>query len=137
MFVWPGAGRDKILGLRAHFFSPHIEGNYRESTLTGAVSRLIKRREIGRFDSPVRPLMPFADERDDPAHPALPLKQCQYLKLVDQTGRIAVHGKRGRIDASLSPIIERLGLSEEDWLRCSTAFRTNYRDGELRIARLA
>lgn len=114
-----------------------IEGSYRASTLRGAVSRLSERREVNHFDVPMRPLMRFADEAEDPVEPMLPMKQHEYLKLVDQTGRIAVHGKRSRIDASLSPILARLGLSTEDWLRCSTAFRQYYRSGDLRIARSA
>ncbi len=114
-----------------------IEGHYPESTLSGAVSRLLERGDVSHFDVPVRPLMAFADELEYPAQPALPMNEREYLKLVDQTGRIAVHGKRGRIDASLSPMLARLGLSSEDWLNCSTAFRRNCRNGELRIARSA
>ena len=114
-----------------------IEGDYRESTLTGPISRLMDRQEINHFRMPVRPLMRFSDESDDTKRPSLPMKQREYLKLVDQTGRIAVHGKRGRIDASLEPILDRLGLMSDDWLRCSTAFRRNVRNGELRIARSA
>lgn len=114
-----------------------IEGNYRESTLVGAVARLLKRREVSHFDFSVRPLMPFADQSEDPAQPALPMKKREYLKLVEQTGRVAMHGKRGRIDTSLSPILARLGLSTDDWLQCSTAFRRHCRNGELRLAQSA
>ena len=109
-----------------------IENDYERSTLGGAVSRLTKRGELNHFDLPVRPLMSFADEH---AEPALPIQKHDYLKLVDQTGRIAVRGKRGRIDASMAPILERIGLSPEDWLNGSTEFRRHYWNGELRIAR--
>ena len=114
-----------------------IEGNYRESTLSGAVSRLIEQREISHFENPVRPLMRFSDESRDTNKPVLPMKQREYIKLVDQTGRIAVRGKRGSIDAALEPILERLGLAADDWMRCSTAFRRNYRNGEVRTAQAA
>ena len=114
-----------------------IEGNYRESTLSGAVSRLIEQHEISHFEIPVRPLMWFSDESRDTNKPALPMKQREYIKLVDQTGRITVRGKRGSIDAALEPILDRLGLSPDDWLRCSTNFRFNYRNGEVRTAHAA
>ncbi len=111
-----------------------IEGDYRVSTLRGAVVGLRKRREIGHFRATIRPLMAFADQSVSSAQPTLPMKQREYLKLVDQTGRIAVHGKRGKIDLALESILERIGLSADDWIRCSSAFRQNSRRGELRIA---
>jgi len=114
-----------------------IENNIRKSTHSSAVSRLFEQREVRHFELPVRPLMPFADESQYPAQPTLSINQGEYLKLVDQTGRISVNGKRGRIDASLVPILTRLGLSSEDWLNCSTSFRRNCRNGELRIVRSA
>lgn len=114
-----------------------IEGNYRASSLSGAIARLTERGEIRQFDRPIRPLMPFVDEMQVVAQTALPMRQRDYLKLVDQTGRIAVLGKRGKIEASLSPVLERLGLSREDWLRCSTALRRHLRNGELHIRRSA
>jgi len=71
-------------------------------------------QEIDALDVPLRPLMPFADETGSTEATALPMKKYEYLKLVDQTGRIAVYGKRGAIDASLLPILTRLGLSASD-----------------------
>ena len=114
-----------------------IEGDRDGSVQNALVARLVERNEAGQVDVAVRPLMPFADESQEPKEIVLPMKQQQYLKLIDQTGRIAVHGKRGRIDASLEPILDRLGLTPDDWLRCSTDFRRNVRYGELRIARSA
>ena len=63
-----------------------VENDYERSTLGGAVSRLTQRGELTHFDLPVRPLMSFADEH---TQPALPMPKYDYLKLVDQTGRIA------------------------------------------------
>ena len=114
-----------------------IKGDRDGSARNALVARLLERGDVGHFDVALRPLMPFADEQQDRRLPALQMHRHEYLKLVDQTGRIAVHRKRGRIDASLSPILGRLGLTSEDWLRCSTAFRQNFRNGELRIAQSA
>ena len=109
-----------------------IEGDRDGSVQNALVARLVERGEVHHFDAAVRPLMPFADGQGDRK---LPMYQQEYLTLIDQTGRIAVRGKQGRIDASLSPILARLGLTSEDWLKCSTAFRHNVRNGELRVAR--
>ena len=124
--------QSEYTGIRAR-----VTENDEEPVVRGAVSRLLKLRDIEHFNVPARPLMPFSDETENPRQPALPMKQKEYLSLVDQTGRIAVHGKRGTIDASLSPILTRLGLSDDDWFRCSTNFRRNSRNGELRPARSA
>ena len=60
-----------------------------------------------------------------------------YLELVDATGRLVVTGKGGRIDASVEPILERLGLSTSEWVQASTGFRQLYRNGDLRLKRAA
>lgn len=111
-----------------------IKGSDKEETPTCAVAKVGSRREVNPFEFPIRPLMPFSDESRRAKEPSLPMNRHEYLKLVDQTGRIAVHGKRGRIDASLQPILERLGLATDDWLQCSTAFRANHCNGEVTTA---
>lgn len=98
-----------------------------------AVARLLRRKEINHFDVPPRSLMPFADgEAIDVTDHRLPMQETEYFKLVDATGRIIVRGKRGHLDPSLTPILERLGLSAEAWHRSATAFRRHYRRGDLR-----
>lgn len=112
-----------------------IEGDRAASTRGALVARLLEQDEVTYFDVAVRPLMPFADEQEGRTLPVLPMYRREYLKLVDQTGRTAARGKCGRIDDSLSPILARLGLTSDDWLKCSTALRPNLRNGDLRIAR--
>ncbi|MDP2610266.1 transposase, partial [Oceanobacter sp. 1_MG-2023] len=45
-----------------------------------------------------------------------------YLALVDATGRIARGDKRGAIDTSVSPILSRIGLDDNQWLTISQQF---------------
>ena len=45
-----------------------------------------------------------------------------YLELVDWTGRIIRHDKRGFIDHALPPILCRLQLSAEQWHLNTTQF---------------
>ena len=101
---------------------------------TGGANEKLKEADI-----PIRPLMPFADTVTESTgqDQVLPIKEREYLKLVDQTGRIAVRGKRGRIDPSLQPVLSRLGLSIDDWISCSTAFTRRYRNGALRLQQSA
>lgn len=112
-----------------------IAGDDAATTLNRSAARVIDDGDRRHVDIAVRPLMPFADEVSEPARQieALPMNSREYLKLVDQTGRIAVRGKRGRIDATLAPVLNRLGLTTDDWMRCSTGFSRHYRNGELRV----
>jgi hypothetical protein len=68
------------------------------------------------------------DERHDAlgAHPSqgprasdkgyLPMTTAAYIELLEWTGRQVRPGKRGVMPASLAPIIERLGISQEVWI---------------------
>ncbi|CAG9000409.1 MAG: hypothetical protein CENE_02404 [Candidatus Celerinatantimonas neptuna] len=46
----------------------------------------------------------------------LPFKLTDYLELVELTGRMVRDDKRGAINLSLLPILQRLNLTSEDWL---------------------
>lgn len=52
----------------------------------------------------------------------LPFQLFDYLELVDMTGRIIREDKRGAIDTSLLPILQRLNISSENWLCIATEF---------------
>lgn len=106
------------------------------SRLAAAMAGLLERGEIHHFDVPLRPLMPFSERRaqqvTSKSAATLPMREAEYLKLVDETGRIVVRRERGRIDPALLPVLERLGLSDQEWLQGSTAFQEHYRNGDLR-----
>ena len=40
-----------------------------------------------------------------------------YLLLVDGAGRALRPGKRGAISANMAPILDRLGMEPNDWIR--------------------
>jgi len=46
----------------------------------------------------------------------------EYLEVVDLTGRRIVEGKRGSIPESLAPILERMSINTDNWLKTSTDF---------------
>ena len=119
-----------------------IEGNFRRITLAKSVSRMLECGELNHFDTPVRPLMRFSDDAENDSGSsktvvAPPIRELEYLKLVDATGRVTVRGKRGRINPSLEPVLSRLRLSAERWTQASTVFSQHYRNGDLRLKRTA
>ena len=63
-------------------------------------------------------LMPF-NHRDNES---LPFNLVDYLELVDWTGRIIREDKRGYIKHSKPPILERLSVSQQEWLIASSQF---------------
>jgi hypothetical protein len=108
-----------------------------ESTQVAAtVSALLDSGELRHFDVPIRSLLGFNDGEDlarFPEREQLPMRKVEYLKLMDTTGRLFVHGKQGRIDPELAAILERLSMLPDQWIAASTEFRKCYRNGSLRI----
>ncbi|MEM1263494.1 MAG: hypothetical protein AAGH76_13920 [Pseudomonadota bacterium] len=108
--------------------------------LRQAVAELLKSGELNHLTLAIRPLAAFANEKSatlggGPRQTTIPITWPDYLQLVDSTGRIGVHGKRGRIPDSLSPVLERIGLSNNEWLDVSTRFERVYRNGDVRLAK--
>ena len=119
-----------------------IDGQHQAATLTKAIAGMIDKGELYHFETTLRSLLQFAERATETAvaidhSSALPMYWTDYLKLVDVTGRQIVSGKRGRIDPSLRPILQRLGLGHDEWFDASTAFRHHYRNGDLRLKHAA
>jgi len=62
-------------------------------------------------------LMPFADQAPDDPEPAIAYDTRDYLELVDWSGRAIIEGKRGSIPDNLPPILDRLKISPENYIR--------------------
>ncbi|MCP4297162.1 MAG: hypothetical protein GY786_16295, partial [Proteobacteria bacterium] len=52
----------------------------------------------------------------------IPINFQEYLELIDWTGRSVLSGKKGSIPPNLSPILKRLEIKEEGWLKTATHF---------------
>ena len=71
-------------------------------------------------------LFPFIGyEREDQPQ-GLPFKLTDYLELIDLTGRLVREDKRGSLDISLAPILQRINLTSEQWLEVSTGFEKHF-----------
>ncbi|WP_133011864.1 transposase [Marinomonas flavescens] len=67
-------------------------------------------------------LYPFVGNPQKDMPSGLPFKLVDYLELIDMTGRIVKEGKKGSINASLLPILQRLNISSDNWLCIATEF---------------
>jgi REP element-mobilizing transposase RayT len=90
-------------------------------------------RERGNWVSPVELARDHASESASvPTVRAsnrgcLSMTQSQYLQLLDWSGRQVSRGKRGAIPAGLPPILARLGVSEDGWLKLVKDFGRLFR----------
>ena len=77
-----------------------------------------KSDEISTETKLVQPgaLLPFSGCLDRESGVDIPFDLLDYLQLIDWTGREIKADKRGAIPRNLSPIFERLGLNQDDWL---------------------
>ena len=60
-------------------------------------------------------LLPFLDQRKT-GQRGIPIRQHEYLKLVDWSGQQIRHGKNGSISQDLPPILDRLDVSGKAWI---------------------
>ncbi len=86
----------------------------------------------------IKPLQRFMDDATgtDGEKP-VPIARADYLTLIDVTSRVAVPGKRGAVDPSLMPILDRLKLSDKEWTVGVLDLRRCLRSGGLRIPKSA
>ncbi len=67
-------------------------------------------------------LYPFAGYPREPMPDGLPFRLCDYLELVDWTGRILRDDKRWHIAHNSPPILDRLAIDAEQWRTLTTQF---------------
>ncbi|MCW8109280.1 transposase [Alteromonas ponticola] len=72
-------------------------------------------------------LLPFTGNLQHNMPDGLPFCIQDYLALVDVTGRHFNPAKRGKIDASASPILERVGLEEMDWTLMVSSIESEFK----------
>ncbi len=69
-------------------------------------------------------LFPFVGNPREPMPTGLPFELNDYLSLVDWTGRILRHDKRGAIDNALPNILQRLHFTPDEWKTLSRKFES-------------
>ncbi|SBT18845.1 hypothetical protein MGA5115_03006 [Marinomonas gallaica] len=85
-----------------------------------------KRIHSAKQNQQPKALHPFVGNPRKNQPKGLPFKLKDYLQLVDLTGRIVGRivrqNKRGSIDLSFTPILQRLNIPSENWLTIATQF---------------
>jgi len=76
------------------------------------------------FNSPLNPLLPFENRLTSELQNGILFNFEEYMALVDWTGRIIRSDKRGHIDNTLPPILDRLQISAEQWRKNNTQFES-------------
>jgi hypothetical protein len=75
---------------------------------------------------PIKPLAAFTGDYSQEKEISIPFHFNDYLALVDYTGRAIREDKKGFIVKSLPPILERLGINEQQWLSNAQSFEALY-----------
>ncbi|WP_223671309.1 transposase [Kangiella shandongensis] len=76
---------------------------------------------------PSKALLPFIGNERQEQPKGIAFHLTDYLELVDWSGRAIRQGKRGSIPACLPPILERLNLTEDDWLLQTQFFERRFK----------
>ena len=84
------------------------------TSIYARIRKQLRASEANEGDTtPSVPLQPFASTAAD--RHSIPYKFEDYVGLVDWTGRVVRPDKRGSIDTSLPPIMQRLGIDPGAW----------------------
>jgi len=71
-------------------------------------------------------LLPFVGGERQDGPTGLPFALPDYLELVNWTGQAVRDDKRGAISQDLPPILARLGIDGQAWLRLATQFESSF-----------
>ena len=72
-------------------------------------------------------LFPFIGNEREGQPEGLLFDLKDYLELIDLTGRVIRSDKAGALDISLTPILQRINLTSEQWLEVSTGFEKHFK----------
>ena len=104
-----------------------IQARIRDYRKTLSPNKAIKAKKV---EMPSPDLLPCAE---DPTvthkrkfKSSLPITYASYLELVDWTGRVLRHDKKGAIPAHITPILQQLGLNEAQWLPTVSNFQKQF-----------
>jgi len=102
-----------------------------QSKHTSIKSRSLKAKSAHSPNHPnqqEKTLMPFVGNPRNDMSQGLPFKLMDYLELVELTGRVIREDKRGYIEKHQPPILKRLGIEPESWIKMTTSFEKTFKD---------
>ncbi|MEW8232501.1 MAG: alpha-amylase family glycosyl hydrolase [Candidatus Thiodiazotropha endolucinida] len=86
----------------------------------------ISERDEQRINLQTTKLLPFKQGGEVNSEKLIDFDLNDYLRLVDWTGRAIRDDKQGAIPSDLAPILERIGLNPDAWLKSVTYYNQNY-----------
>jgi REP element-mobilizing transposase RayT len=89
--------------------------------------KAVKTADPNPPEQQVKGLLPFTGYPNNDLKKGLPVPLTHYLELVDWTGRIVREDKRGAISTTFPPILDRLNLDQQEWIRLSQSFEKSYK----------
>ena len=102
--------------------------------LNKAIAEQLNNGLLNTLPDGIKPLSLFTGNYRDTPNDELGSQEQQsivfslmdYLQLVDETARVILHDKRGYISQETPPILERLNISQQQWLQQATEFERLY-----------
>ena len=85
------------------------------------------KQQTHQYDLQPKSLFPFAGNLRQPMPRGIVFNLTDYLELVDWTGRIIRDDKRGAIDQTAPPILQRLDISTKHWIELCTKFEKHFK----------
>ena len=86
-----------------------------------------KRINAAKSNKQPNSLLPFAGNPRNNMPDGLPFQLEEYIALVELSGRYIHPSKPGKIDDTVSPILDRVGLAHCDWSKMITGIETAFK----------
>jgi hypothetical protein len=116
--------------IQQRLFEHVKDKSVKNDTETALMSRVADQKQLQKYleldDLPAAELMRFDGSSHTNIHAALPFTQADYFALVDSTGRMIREDKRGFIPSEIPPIIQRLGINPDEWIKHVKYFGRHY-----------
>ncbi|QFU21479.1 transposase [Shewanella eurypsychrophilus] len=77
-------------------------------------------------DEPLKPLAQFDSSTHLDTQAGIPFHFCDYLQLIDWTGRAIRNDKKGFIDSYQPKLLNELGIAPDAWITSAKEFRRQY-----------
>ncbi|MCL1061615.1 transposase [Shewanella benthica] len=83
-------------------------------------------KSVSTSNEPLKPIAKFDGATHLATQSGIPFHFCDYLQLIDWTGRAIRPDKKGFIDSSQPKLLNELGIAPEAWITSAKEFRRQY-----------
>ena len=115
-----------VLSCMAYVDLNPVRAKMEKTPETSKHTSICKRARAAKQHNQPNALMPFAGHPKQHQPKGICFELKEYCELLDNTGRCIREDKRGYIASQQNPILERLGLSDEQWLTLTQEFELQF-----------